>query len=85
MDLDFGASHRRRSFWGEYRAQIHDPVGDQRNGEAALRQGGGGNHGQVSSDGVDNDDVVLCLCLVCVVSGCLAVCFCALNKLKFVT
>ena len=46
-------SHRRhrRSCWREYRA---DPVGDQWKEEAALRRGGGGNHGQVVSVTSDN-------------------------------
>ena len=40
-------------------------MGDQRNGEAASRRGGGGNHGQVPA--VDHDDVVLWHVSVCVV------------------
>jgi hypothetical protein len=48
VDLDFGASHRRRSCWGEYISQIHD-LWVMWNEEAALRRGGGGgNHGQVA-------------------------------------
>ena len=38
VDLDFGASHRRRSCWGEYISQIHD-LWVMWNEEAALRQG----------------------------------------------
>ena len=39
VDLDFGASHRRRSCWGEYIAQIHDQW-VMWNEEAASRRGG---------------------------------------------
>ena len=73
MDLDFGASHRPRSCWGENRAQIHDPVGDQRKEEAASRRGGGGNHGQVASVTIiDLTGCVLCVvcCDVCVGQHC---------------
>ena len=42
-------------------------MGDQRNGEAASRRGGDGNHGQVATAGVDHDDVVLWHVSVCVV------------------
>ena len=71
VDLDFGASHRRRSCWGEYIAQIHDQW-VMWNEEAASRRGGGGNHGQVATVSIYDDVVLLCLSMcVCV---CLSVC-----------
>ena len=66
-------------------------MGDQQNGEAASRRGGGGNHGQVATAGVDNDDVVLwhvSVCVVCCVLCALwfvADCFWFEFKFKFVT
>ncbi len=60
-------SHRRRSCWRECLAQwIRNPVGDQRNGEAASRRGGGGYHGQVATVSIYDDVVLLCVS-VCVV------------------
>ena len=68
-------------------------MGDQRNGEAASRRGGGGNHGQVATVSIYDDDVVLlcvsvcvcvCLCVLCA-SGFVAVCFWFEFKFKLVT
>ena len=51
------------------RQWIHDPVGDQRNGEAALRRGGDGNHGQVVA--MSNMMMLFCgVCVVCLVVRC---------------
>ena len=66
VDLDFGASHCWCSCWREYRAQIHDPEGDQQKEEAALRRGDG-NHGQVA---LVQSIVDMAGCLVCVVCVC---------------
>ena len=41
-------------------------MGDQRNGEAASRRGGGGYHGQVATVSIYDDVVLLCVS-VCVV------------------
>ena len=67
-------------------------MGDQRNGEAASRRGGGGYHGQVATVSIYDDVVLLCvsmcvclcLCVLCA-SGFVAVCFWFEFKFKFVT
>ena len=67
------------------RQWIHDPVGDQRNGEAASRRGGDGNHGQV----VAMSNMMMLFCGVCLCVLCalwfVAVCFWFEFKFKFVT
>jgi hypothetical protein len=85
VDLDFGASHRRRSCWGEYIAQIHDQW-VMWNEEAASRRGGGGNHGQVATVSIMMMLFCACACVLCVVSVVWLFVFCAWNSnSKFVT
>ena len=47
-------------------------MGDQRNGEAASRRGGGGYHGQVATVSIYDDVVLWCVsvCVVCLVVRC---------------